>query len=156
VSKYHSKVAPAYSYLLASRCNDFTFGAEFGVPNTSKEFVAHADDIPCIFKNDGVFLGSPSTEQAKIIKEMVGEWATFAKSLKPSENSWKSGGPLMVFQQPQSGVLTNEEAKETPFQDFADRMELWDALYWQKKKEELPLLSKKNLLRALSHSDLRQ
>ena len=36
------------------------------------------------------------------------------------------------------------------------RMELWDALYWQKKKEELPLLSKKNLLRALSHSDLRQ
>ena len=35
-------------------------------------------------------------------------------------------------------------------------MELWDALYWQKKKEELPLLSKKNLLRALSHSDLRQ
>ena len=82
VSKYHSKVAPAYSYLLASRCNDFTFGAEFGVPNTSKEFVAHADDIPCIFKNDGVFLGSPSTEQAKIIKEMVGEWATFAKSLK--------------------------------------------------------------------------
>ena len=82
VSRYHSKVAPAYSYLLASRCNDFTFGAEFGVPNTSKELVAHADDIPCIFKNDGVFLGSPSTEQAKIIKKMVREWATFAKNLK--------------------------------------------------------------------------
>ena len=82
VSRYHSKVAPAYSYLLASRCNDFTFGAEFGVPNTSKEFVAHADDIPCIFKNDGVFLGSPSTEQAKIIKQMVREWTTFAKNLK--------------------------------------------------------------------------
>ena len=39
---------------------------------------------------------------------------------QPSEESWKSGGPLMV-QQPQSGVLTKEEAKEAPFQDFTDR-----------------------------------
>ena len=82
VSRYHGKVAPAYSYLLASRCNDFTFGAEFGVPNPSKELVAHADDLPCIFKNDGVFLGSPSPEQAKTIKEMVREWTSFAKGLK--------------------------------------------------------------------------
>ena len=82
VSKYHSKVAPAYSYLLNSRCNDFTFGAEFGVPNISTGLVAHADDIPCIFKNDGVFLGPPSEEQAKTIKAMVHEWTTFAKSLK--------------------------------------------------------------------------
>ena len=82
VSKYHSKVAPAYSYLLASRCNNFSFGAEFGVPNVSQELVAHADDIPCIFKNDGVFLGPPSKEKANTIKAMVGEWTTFAKNLK--------------------------------------------------------------------------
>merc|ERR1712192_53851 len=118
--------------------------------------VAHADDIPCIFKNDGVFLGPPSEEQAKTIKAMVHEWTTFAKSLKPSESSWKSGGSLMVFQQPESGVLTKEQTEKAPFQDFADRMELLDALYWQKKKEELPVLSKKNLLKALSQWDRRQ
>ena len=82
VSKHHSKVAPAYSYLLASRCNDFSFGAEFGVPNISSGLVAHADDIPCIFKNDGVFLGPPSDEQAHTIKAMIREWTTFAKNLK--------------------------------------------------------------------------
>ena len=82
MSKHHSKVAPAFSYLLASRCNDFTFGAEFGVPNINSKLVAHADDIPCIFKNDGVFLGPPSKEQANTIKTMVGEWTTFAKNLK--------------------------------------------------------------------------
>ena len=36
------------------------------------------------------------------------------------------------------------------------RMNLWDALYWQKKKEELPALSKKNLLRALAQWDRKQ
>ena len=82
VSRYHSKVAPAFSYLLTSRCNDFTFGAEFGVPNISSGFVAHADDMPCIFKNDGVFLGPPTKDQANIIKAMVREWTTFAKDLK--------------------------------------------------------------------------
>ena len=82
VSKQHGKVAPVFSYLLASRCNDFTFGAEFGVPKVSSGLVAHADDIPCIFKNDGVFLGSPSAAQAKTIKDMVREWTSFAKDLK--------------------------------------------------------------------------
>jgi len=149
-------VAPVFSYLLASRCNDFTFGAEFGVPKVSSGLVAHADDIPCIFKNDGVFLGSPSAAQAKTIKDMVREWTSFAKDLKPASSSWKSGGPLMVFQQPESGVLTEEQAGIAAFQDLTDRMNLWDALYWQKKKEELPALSKKNLLRALAQWDRKQ
>ena len=43
------------------------------------------------------------------------------KFLQPSESLWKSGGPLMVFQQPESEVLTEEQAKKAPFQDFADR-----------------------------------
>ena len=82
MSRHHGKVAPAYSYLLASRCNNFTFGAEFGVPNVSRDLVAHADDIPCVFKNDGVFLGAPTQGQADTIKAVVKEWTSFAKDLK--------------------------------------------------------------------------
>ena len=82
VSKYHGQVAPAFGYLLASRCNDFSFGAFFNVPNISSELVAHADDLPCIFKHDGKFLGSPSKQQEATIKTMVKEWTSFAKNLK--------------------------------------------------------------------------
>ena len=82
VSKYHSKVAPAYGYLLASRCNNFSFGEMFNAPNVTRELVAHADDLPCIFKHDGVFLGEPTKEQEETIKAMVKEWTSFAKNMK--------------------------------------------------------------------------
>ena len=82
MSKYHGQVAPAYGYLLASRCTDFSFGALFNAPNMSKELVAHADDLPCIFKHDGEFLGPPSEPQEATIKAMVKEWTSFAKNLK--------------------------------------------------------------------------
>ena len=60
-------------------------------------------------------------KEREILKKEKLQVLTMPKSFQPFENSWKSGGPLMVFQQPQSGVLTKEEAKEAPFQDFTDR-----------------------------------
>jgi len=150
VTKYHKHVAPVFSYILASRCNDFTIGAFFNVPNITSDLVAHADDLPCIFKHDGLLLGKPTKEQKETIKAMVREWTSFAKNMRPSSTSWTSGGSPMIFGQPESRVLDEEESKTLIFQDLGDRMELWDALYWQKKKEQLKDLAEKDLLQALS------
>merc|ERR1719336_526081 len=150
VTKYHSKEARVFSYILASRCNDFTIGAFFNVPNITSDLVAHADDLPCIFKHDGLLLGKPTKEQKDTIKAMVKEWTSFAKYMKPSSTSWTSGGSPMIFGQPESRVLDEEEYETPIFQDFGDRMELWDALYWQKKREQLKDIASEDLLQALS------
>ena len=81
-----------------------------------------------------------------------------------------------LFSQPESRVLDEKEYETSIFQDFGDRwqnmlcfdkarkrfyfwyflqlyfsrMELWDALYWQEKKEQLKDLASEDLLQALS------
>ena len=82
MAKYHGRVTPAYRYLLASRYNHFSFGAFFNAPNIIQGLVAHADDLPCIFKHDGEFLERPSKQQESTIKEIVKEWTSFAKNMK--------------------------------------------------------------------------
>ena len=85
VSKQHSKVAPSYSYLLASRCNDLSLGVFFNSPSAEEPgFVSHGDDIPCIFKPDGIILGKQNEEQAATSQAMVKAWTNFAKHLKVS------------------------------------------------------------------------
>merc|ERR1719244_987573 len=84
------------TYILASRCNDFTIGAFFNVPIITSDLVAHADDLPCIFKHDGLLLGKPTKEQKETIKAMVREWTSFAKNMRPSSTSWTSGGSPMI------------------------------------------------------------
>jgi len=151
VSKQHSKVAPAYSYLLASRCNDLSIGVFFNSPSAEEPgFVSHGDDIPCIFKPDGIILGKQNEEQAATSQAMVKAWTNFAKHHKPATSaSWTSGGQPMIFQ-PESSILTRNQEKEQPFHGLADRMQLWEDLYWKKKEEQLPMLIRENTLQALS------
>jgi len=116
VSKHHNKVAPSYSYLLASRCNDLSLGVFFNSPSADEPgFVSHGDDIPCIFKLGGIFLGKQNEEQAATSQVMVKAWTNFAKHLKPAASgSWTSGGRPMIFQ-PESSMLTRKLEKEEPF-----------------------------------------
>jgi hypothetical protein len=71
VSSLHGRLAPVYSYILAARCNDFSFATLFRVPNVTAGLVGHADDIPCIFKPGGPFLKAQSEEQAKTSRAMT-------------------------------------------------------------------------------------
>jgi len=151
VSKHHNKVAPSYSYLLTSRCNDLSLGAFVNSPSAKEPgFVSHGDDIPYIFKLGGIFLGKQNEEQAATSQAMVKAWTNFAKHLKPTASaSWTSGGRPMIFQ-PESSILTRNQEKEEPFHGLGDRMQLWEDLYWKKKEEQLPMLIRENVLQALS------
>jgi carboxylesterase type B len=130
VSTLHGRLAPVYNYILAARCNDFSFGTFFGVPNITAGLVAHADDIPCIFKPDGQIFGgvfkAQSEEQAKISRAMTRAWTNFAKYLDPAPrpgspgSPWPPGGAVMLLK-PEPELLDAELAGAQPYQAMADR-----------------------------------
>jgi hypothetical protein len=163
VSTLHGRLAPVYNYILAARCNDFSFATLFGVPNITAGLVAHADDILCIFKPDGLDFQAQNQEQAMTSRAMTRAWTNFAKYLEPAPRlgspgpAWPPGEAVMLLQ-PQSKLRGDEPAGAQPYQAMADRLsrsalasglmpcrrvKLWDALYWREKVAELPRLARK-------------
>lgn len=152
---------------MASRCNDLSIGVFYGLEDVSPDYVAHGDDLPCIFKPDGVYFGAMNEEQAKTSRAMVTAWTDFAKDLKVTPLSqhpqpgWPAGERPMVFQ-PESELLSRSMGEEEPYRGLNDRclctmitttiyrLELWDALYWAGKRKELPDLTRRRLLEALN------
>ena len=53
---------------------------------------------------------------------------------QPSSTSWTSGGSPMIFGQPESRVLDEEESETPIFQDFGDRWQ--NMLYFDKAREK--------------------
>jgi hypothetical protein len=82
VSSLHSRHAPTYSYLLATRCSSVSLQTIFGVPDVPEDLVPHGDDLPCIFKDEDGHLPEYTDARVNTSRAMVKAWTNFAKYLE--------------------------------------------------------------------------
>ena len=100
------------------------------MPNISSALVAHADDLPCIFKHDGLLLGELIAELA-----FFASFRRFIQSLGASTQSLgaftqhlarlvqKTQPPLLTFRQAQQRAKGHDQGHGQRVDEFCQRHE---------------------------------